>query len=329
MAKKEPKLIPKSKIVDGRRVFINPPPQVATPNTTRQNAIAAATAATTKAQQIGVNTPTGQSLLAQAKSLLTNAQGTQQMAQQSPFEEMIKGNALLSDKLKNNPELSQWFYGQDETTQGMFVQMYGELEKSIESGKVVNPAIKITPRKLKEFMNSATSQLDPYYQEQYSTLKTDIDTAISRLDEDYTKGIERAQEPFAQSLKDQAQAESEAGTVYSSERARREQAAVTDQTNKLEDFNTLAQRNVTDLLGNYEQLAGSQKARQINLPTIPGYQATNAGTFSPTASRSISAPYGGIELGSLGRERGTAVKTRAQELEEIYRSGQVLSRNPL
>ena len=245
------------------------------------------------------------------------------------FADQIKNNALLSDKLAKDPALKEWLDSQDATTQGMFVQMYGELEKAIEAGKVVNPNIEITPQKLKQFMDTATSELDPYYKEQYGIIKSDLDSSIGRLMEDYTKGVERAQDPFKQGLKDQAQAESEMGTVYGSERVRREQTAVQDQTNLLDDYATQTKRSAEDLLRGYEGTVGSPLTRSLNIPSIQGYQASNMGTFAPTSSRSINVPYGNVELGSLGRERGTAVKTRAQELEEIYRSGQVLNRQPL
>ncbi len=298
------KLVPKTKIVNGKRVPITPPQ-------TPKNAALEKRRDELQAQ---LNTLQGKKVAPVAQT------------SQSPFDSMIKNNALLSDKLKKDQQLSQWFYAQDPNTQGMFVQMYGQLEKSIEAGKVVNPNIEITPKKLKEFMKTASSQLDPYYKEQYNTLKTDIDTSISRLQEDYDKGIQRARDPFAQSLKDQAQQESEQGTVYSSGRNQREATAVTNQNQKLEDFTTDATRSVQDILGGYEQIVGSNTARNINLPSIQGYQADNTGAFNSTGSRSLSVPYGGIELGSLGREQATAKKTRAQQLEEIYRAGQVLNR---
>ena len=211
---------------------------------------------------------------------------------------------------------------------GLLPGLESILNKAIESGKVVNPNIEISPAQIQQFLTQATTELEPYYKERLGLLKNDLDVSMKRLTEDYAKGIERAKDPFKQELATQAEGEAQSGTAFSSGRADREKRTVDVQQNKLEDFTTQATRNIQDTGLAYEKEAGSDLARSLNLPTLTGYSASNTG-ITPGVTRSVYAPLGNIPLGSVGKERETALRTRASELEETYRRNRILDLSPL
>ena len=241
----------------------------------------------------------------------------------SVFDSIIAGDAFVSEQLKdeNNRKM---FDAMPEDLQGVYLQTAGALSKAVESGKVVNPDVEITPDKIKEFTDQATAELEPYYQEKYAVLKSDIERSLSRQIEDYNKGVARRAPEFKKKLEDQANTEAESGTTYSSGRDEREGRIVTDEQNVLNDAATGVARNITDLGVNYEKSVGSDKARTLNIPGLDIFSANRTGTYAPTGTRSLYSPVGNVNMGEIGANRTTAIKTRSNELEEAFRGSRIL-----
>lgn len=238
------------------------------------------------------------------------------------YDALIAGDPLLSDYF-SDPQTKAEFSKLPPELQGTYLQMARTASQAIEAGKVINPdLVQVTPAQLSEFYSQAETEMDPYYKEQFGLLKGDLERSVERLTEDYTKQATRSEEPFKQKLANQAQTESEQGTVYSSERNRREASAILGQNQALGDLAEGAQRSVQDLGVGFEKVAGSDMARTLNLPSIQNYQATTQG-YTPSATRNLYVPLGGV-TGSGQRERATALKTRQNELEGAYRKSRNL-----
>ena len=239
----------------------------------------------------------------------------------SPFESLIASDPFTSEQLKDPNKRAQ-FDSMPEDLQAIYLQTSATLSKAISAGKVVNPDVEITPEKSKEFLDQAVSELEPYYQEKYTVLKSDVDKSAGRLIEDFRKGVDRRKDVFKKTLEDTAQAEAESGTVYSSGRIEREARTVDLENQALSDAETTTARGVEDIGRTFEKEAGSDRARTLNIPGLESFRATPTG-YSPGPTRSLFQPFTSI-VGNIAKERDVATKTRQSELEKTYRAGRVL-----
>jgi len=253
----------------------------------------------------------------------TPSQPTSPAAPKGKYDDMIANNPALADALGDADSRAK-FDAMPEDLQGYLLENANALSKAIEAGSVVNPDIEINPSQVRKFLKQAEKEIDPYYQEKLGLLRDGIETSLGRLSEDFTKTVERGQETFRQNVQDQSQAEAEAGMAYSSGRQKRLDRTVQVENDALADLATGASRSARDMGVQFEETAGSDAARKLNIPSINLVTANAKGSYSPTGSRSLFDPLGSVELGSVGRERKSAVEARKSELERNYRSGRVL-----
>jgi len=241
----------------------------------------------------------------------------------SIYDTFINNDPFLSEQFQDQT-LRDNFAKMSPTLQMAYIQMMQSLGKQIEAGKVINPNIEITPEQVKEFTDQATKELDPYYQEQIRNYQKDLDTSITRLTEDFNTGVRNAEDPFKRNLAVQAENEAQAGTVYGSERGVRENLAVSDQQQKIDELSKTVGRSIQDTKTQAERTLGSDVfgTSSYNMPT---YGVSNQG-ISTTGSRTVFSPTGGL-IGELPKEKTTAIKSRASELEEAFRNQRILNLN--
>jgi len=243
------------------------------------------------------------------------------------WDSMINGDPLLSEYLKD-PLNKRLFDSSPEELKGNFLQTARGLQKAIEAGKIVNPNITITPEKLKEFYDTAHSQLDPYYKEQFAQIRGGLDESISRMMQDYQKTVTQSEKPFQETLKTAATTEAESGTVYSSGRVKRERDRIIEQNRQLADLSQGVERSARDLGVAYERKVGTPIARTLNMPKIAQYQVGGRGRLESAGERQLFNTgdlTGASELGTLGAERATAIENRKSSLEDIYRRNRTLN----
>jgi LysM repeat protein len=198
----------------------------------------------------------------------------------------------------------------------------------LENGKVVNPNIELSPSVIKKFVDQATTEIDPAYKEKFSLLDNEFTTSIDRMMTDYNKEMGRVDTSFKKTLGEQAQSEAESGTAFSSGRQDRETQAVDKQNQIMGDFTTSVQRTAQDNALKYEEAAGSDRLRSLNIPGLTSYNASNQGV-SQGASRSLYAPLGNIALGSINKTREVDLAQRSKELEGDYRKSRILDYSSL
>jgi len=242
--------------------------------------------------------------------------------QQQPLQTGTQ-QPLVND-IFNNSKNAELINSLSSTDRVLFEQASKSLEKAIEGGKVVNPNIEISPAQLKQFYSQAETELDPFYKEQFATLKGDLDLSLARMNEDYTKSIQRAEDPFKQALAQQAEAEAGQGTAFSSERNRREATNILGQNQALGDAFEGVQRSGQDLLRGFEGQVGTDKARQINLPSFSPSTASAGGLTAGAPRQLDSGLSGGISFGTVGAARETALRGRQNQLEQSFRTNRVL-----
>lgn len=122
--------------------------------------------------------------------------------------------------------------------QGTLLQMSSYITNQISQGNQINPDMDLSPSILQQFMTQASTEMDPYYQEQIKLYSQDINESIKRLNEDYQKEVQRSEEPYREQFQQQDIAEAEAGTAYSSGRQKREEQMVGQRNLQLQDLAT-------------------------------------------------------------------------------------------
>ena len=173
---------------------------------------------------------------------------------------------------------------------------YESMKTLEQTGQVVDPELVITeehasaflgeleknPLVNKKFYEFAQAELGPYYQQKIDFAKQDLTRELEDIKRQYGEGIEDIGETTA-----------ETGLAFSGIRKKQE----------------------TDLAGSATRLAGGlgrAAERQYGSSALGGFTSPTIGT---TPLYTLS---GGIE-GELEKERETAEKTYAQEIEEVYR----------
>jgi len=244
----------------------------------------------------------------------------------SAYDNIINSDPFLTEQFQDENIKSQ-FSKMSPTLQMAYLQMMQSLGKTIEAGKVINPNIEITPEKIQEFTNQATSELDPYYQEQINNYKKDLETSISRLKEDFSKGVRSAEEPFKRNLAAAAESEAQAGLTYGSERAVREKTNIQGQQDLIDENALKVSRLAEDAYKQTERTLGSDVLSGVSMPSLENYNVSKQG-FTEAGLRNLYTPQGGL-VGSLQKERTTNIKGRTSELEEAYRQQRILNTSQL
>lgn len=294
-------------------------------------------------QQLGVDNSSGvgywgprtiQAIQSQSGTSTGNGSSTTTSSNSAPsvpdlYASLVSSNPFLSDQL-NDPTKKAQFDALPDDLKGIYLQTASSLGKAVESGKVVNPNIQLTPADNQKLLDQATSELDPYYQEQLGFLKSDFQTSIGRLMQDYNTGVGRAQDTFKQTLDTNSENAAENGTTYSSTRNQQEGRTVQLQNNALNDALTSAQRNAQDAETNYERTAGSDAVRSLGgIPNLTNYTANNTGSFLATGSADAYTPLGTSTIGSLNKDRTVDINNRQSQLASDLQSNRILDLSTL
>lgn len=242
------------------------------------------------------------------------------------LQELIESDPFLSEQFEDE-EMRAAFEGLPKELQGAYLQTLRALGERIEAGEVINPDIEITPEMAKEFLDQATSEIDPFFREQIGLVKSDLDLSFQRMQEDFETGVRRAEEPFKLGLAAQAETEAQRGLAFGSARGGREQRAITGQQELISDAGQDVARTQQDLLRSAERQIGSEELGGVQAPGVQQFGVSRSG-FTPTGTRQLFTPQGGL-VGSLGKQKEVDVRRRASELESAFRTTRNLNLNNL
>lgn len=235
---------------------------------------------------------------------------------------LLPAQQAIEDAVNNNPELKrlQDLVATIPELKSALDIVNLKLAEKVESGQKVNPDLTITPELTAKFLEQATSELDPYYQELIRQNKQDLSTSFQQLQQDYNTQISREQPAFQQNLENQDITEANQGTAFSSGRVKREGDIITGEQQKLDDYFQSNQRSAEGLARTGERQIGSRAFSDLGIPSLQSY-AAQRGTIAPrgqlasTGSRSLYSPQGGL-FGELPGQAKTAIDTRASALSE-------------
>ena len=203
-----------------------------------------------------------------------------------------------------------------------------QLDDKIQSGQRVNPDLTITPELTAKFVEDATKELDPYYQELINQHKQDLTISYRQLQEDYNTQIEREQPAFQQTLQGQDRAEAESGMAFSSGRKDREQQTISGQQQRLDDLFSNTQRTAEANALSSERAIGSRAFADLGIPTLQTYSAQRntiapRGELATTGSRNLYTPQTGL-FGELPANKKTAISNRVGELTQLEINKRIL-----
>lgn len=196
------------------------------------------------------------------------------------------------------------------------------LTKIIDSGKVINPDIELTPAQISQFTEMASSQISPYYRSQIESIRKDLDLSVQNLQKQYEVSKQGAEESFKQSLGGQRESMSGLGTTFSGQRGQQEQSMVSAQNRALDLSALQTENQIGSNLRSLEGQIGSS-----NLPSVPGFQtyrATAEGRGGFTPGRTLN--FGGIGgvTGSLQQDQKEAELLRLSKFKKAARENRSL-----
>lgn len=246
-----------------------------------------------------------------------NTQTNQQTNQSnSIFDTLIANNPLIQDWLKDSKNKSD-FDALDDTLKMAWITSMNSVQQSIEAGKVINNKLDLSnPTVMKRFIDDATTQLDPYYKEQFRQYEQDLGNSLERMDTDYKNAISRSEDDFKLGLGKQAESEAQSGTAFSSGRTDRLGQSITEQQQGIDDATTALLRNKQDLAQNAERTLGSDAFSKFSGKFGANQYQVGQNGYTNIGSRSLFTPQGQL-LGSLPGDRTVAINTEANRLAEI------------
>lgn len=205
-------------------------------------------------------------------------------------------------------------------------QMQTYLQTIIASGKQINPNIELEPKLIQQFLDQATSEIDPYYASQIKNIKDQLQPNLDLIQRQYENEKMNSEATFKKSIADSRESAAGAGTVFSGQRILGEKNYL-DQTNRGLDLNAAQYQNqVNNTLRNTAGQVGSRNLSNLNTPSF----ATAAGTLEGNGSfyntgRTYNALVPSGITGSLEQDKLTAIRSRQNQLETAARQDRALS----
>jgi len=196
------------------------------------------------------------------------------------------------------------------------------LQSILDSGKVLNPDVELTPAQITEFTNLASSKISPYYRSQIESIQKDLGLSVDNLQKQYEVSKQGAEEGFKQSLGTQRESMSGLGTTFSGQRGQAENQMVSAQNRAL-NLNALQTEN--QIGGEMRRLEG--QIGSSNLPSVPSwqtYQATAEGKGGFTPGRVLNFGGTGGVMGSLPQEQIQAEELRLSKYKKAARENRSL-----
>lgn len=197
------------------------------------------------------------------------------------------------------------------------------LEDLKAQGKTLNPNIELDPQMVQKFLDQATQEIEPYYSQQFSVIKDQVQRSLGNLQKSYELQKQQSQDQFKQSLEQTREQAAGSGTVFSGGRAKAEQQLQTNQQRALDNASLGLSEQAGSLVRGAEQQIGSRNLN-LALPTFTGATA-NSLTSSFNTGRNLDYFNPSNITGSLERERTTAIQGRKNELEQAERQNRSLN----
>ena len=211
----------------------------------------------------------------------------------------------------------------DPSLQSLYQQLNDYIKALTEQGMAVNPAIEITPEKIQEFLNQAKGELGPYYQGEISSIQTDLKRSLEKSALGLGESEEDLARQFTKGFTSIGEKSAERGIALSGVRQRQEAELAEEANRQVQRQRQNLQFGAETASLQAERALGSANLGNFQFPALSGTpRFTSEGQFySGEGSTTLGRLQGGI-FGSLPQEQLTSERSRALELEGLFRQEQ-------
>ena len=203
-------------------------------------------------------------------------------------------------------------------------QYLKDLEKK---GKTINPNIEITPEKVAEFTRQAEQEINPYYSSQLKLARESLLKDIGYSTDQIVQSEKQAELGYKTGLRTLSEDAADTGFAQSGRRQLQEQELAQEtQTNIDENRKALANQ-AGGAARSFAQLYGGSELPDFQVGQAPRVFGGEQGFSQTGTNRSLYQLDPSIYQSLVGSEefnRRGAVKSRASELEEAFRSNEAL-----
>lgn len=169
----------------------------------------------------------------------------------------------------------------------MYQRLSKYLEDLISAGQKLNPNIELTPQEVQRFMDQATSEIEPFYKQQFDTIKEDVRRSLDSLQKNYDLAKQDREAQFKQTLAGARESAADRGVIFSGGRAKTEQDIAQAQTRDLESLGLSVSNQAGNLLRSGASQIGSRNLSGLGIPSLSTYNATTSGEGALTPGRSL------------------------------------------
>ena len=234
----------------------------------------------------------------------------------SPTGEQYGGTT----EIKNGIDQAGWTEAMKES----YAAMQDYVKKLEAQGKAINPNIKIDDATLAKFTEQAKTELAPYYKQIFDIAQKDVETAFSRISEDYATRERDIGLQYGKSLENTQESYARRGLAFSSDRQKSEKELADETQRNLDLAAQTATRGAMDTGLAAERKLGSASfdAPTTGIATgtrpitgLPGQYGLTGGT----GTQQLYSAQGGL-TGDLERNKLFEEESRKNELTSNERS---------
>lgn len=207
----------------------------------------------------------------------------------------------------------------------ILIQMSKYLDELQKRGQVINPDVKLGPAQLAEFTHQAEAEINPYYSTQLKLARESLLRDVGYSTNEILQQEKAAEVTYNKRQRQLGENFANVGFAQSGLRTQGEQELASDTQTQLDAQRRKLAFNVGDVTRNFAQQYGGQEVPQFDIQNAP---EVAGGTFArPVGSRSLytldPAIYSGL-VGSKQYEQRGAIRSRASQLEDVFRTGKAL-----
>jgi len=207
----------------------------------------------------------------------------------------------------------------------IFTQMTDLLEAQIAAGNTINPDIEIDETTVAGFLDQAQKELDPYYSSLIEMAKKDLTDTFRYKQESQQLAETQTERQYGKDLEQMGIGYAETGEAYSGKRIKSEQELAQSTQEAVDQSRRDFFYQTTGLGTAAERTYGSKSLKDLSFPTIAGKPQIIAGKAQWARGGETSLyELSGEITGEIEKEKEVAERTRASELESVYRSKRAL-----
>lgn len=208
----------------------------------------------------------------------------------------------------------------------------GSLQKYIEElekrGQVLNPNIVLDAKTLAQFTKQAEQEIDPYYKGQLKMARESLLNSAGFSRDEVLRTEQQLEQQYQQKFRETGESAADRGFALSGIRQREEGQLATDTQRVIDSNRRKLEFDTGNAARGFAQQYGTSNMPTLNIGEAPKVFGGETGFNKSQGTRSLYQldpnVYNGL-VGSQEFEQRGAVRNRASQLEEAFRSNQALT----